>query len=506
MSDLNLSDNTLSVFGRMANLFRRGSGRSKSENEMNQGDGIMSKDGVNFLTNGGKKNPLVSTISGESKEPVRSGDSITNVAVKLYSLLKKDYESDKLKSELETNFRKEREGLRDKRSKELLDEINKKAQKPKKQEIEKAVKDPKEKTRPEVLKNKEPTKQPAKETTKETAKEAPKETPKQPAAPKEAVKEVPKKTAEPATAPKPAEVKPTTSTKTTTPTPAATPTASKVVQNVVAPVAAVALSAATTAAIGAAESGGNYNVTFGDRVGKDGQIVGKYDSPEKLIGKKLTDMTLEEVEKFGRMRPDGTGAVGKYQFMPTTLFGRKMSNGKFAPGLVQMLKLDMKTVKFDAKTQDELQQALRAQDVATLKRLNVPITPGYEYMAHYIGAGGAAAVHRSILAGENLTVAEVMIANKFKIGVNPELYRIRAHEFEKILEERLTKKGGVTPHSSMVEETSKENKALKAQAKTTTNNTTVNNINNTTITSVPPKNVVMQPKSDASPVITNARE
>jgi hypothetical protein len=76
-------------------------------------------------------------------------------------------------------------------------------------------------------------------------------------------------------------------------------------------------------AIGAAESGGNYDITYGDSLDKKGNIV-----PSKTYAappKKLTEMTLSEVREFGIKRSEngqGAGALGKYQMMPTTLFGR----------------------------------------------------------------------------------------------------------------------------------------------------------------------------------------
>jgi muramidase (phage lysozyme) len=230
----------------------------------------------------------------------------------------------------------------------------------------------------------------------------------------------------------------------------------------------VALTTAT--AIGAAESGGNYNITFGDRVDKSGKIVNSkgYITPEQVFGKKLTEMTLSEVKEFGRMRSansPNSGATGKYQFMPSTLFG----NSK-APGLVQKLGLSMDT-KFTPEVQDKLQELLHTQDVAILRKKGVPITPGYEYMAHYIGAGGATVVYNSVKRGENVTVAESMISAGLTAPGkqnNPELYTIRVADFEGILANRLMKKGLASPHAAgaqtgnKIDSSSKENKNLKA--------------------------------------------
>jgi hypothetical protein len=245
----------------------------------------------------------------------------------------------------------------------------------------------------------------------------------------------------------------------------------------------------SAAAIGAAESGGNYDITFGDTVDKKtGKIknLKGYPTPEELFGKKLTDMTLSEVKEFGEIRSaksPSSGASGKYQFMPSTLFGRTGKDGKHIPGLVEQLGLSMDT-KFSPQVQDKLQELLHTQDVATLKRLGVPITPGYEYMAHYIGARGASAVYKSVSKGESITVAQALVNDGLQEPGpnNKELYEIKVNQFEKILEQRLIKKGGLSsPHSAgqevgtKIDTISEENKNLKKSASSKSTSTIINN-------------------------------
>jgi len=287
---------------------------------------------------------------------------------------------------------------------------------------------------------------------------------------------------------------------------------------------AAVLGTTVTSAIGASESGGDYNISFGDRFDKkSGKMVNfakdpKTGKPLNLMtpeefsgGKKLTEMTLEEVKAFGEYRSQngaGAGAVGKYQFMPTTLFGRVDKQGKYIPGLVAQLKIPMNT-QFSGPVQEQLQELLRTQDVNVLKKAGVPITPGYEYMAHYIGAGGAIAVYNSIKRGENKTVAEVMTDARFPVGNNRELYEIRAIDFEKELQNRLEQKGKLTPHSSadsgeQVSSKSQENKNLKKTtndlpAPLNVNNT---NINQTTNTPAPQKTT---PKNDRPAILEKSR-
>ena len=127
--------------------------------------------------------------------------------------------------------------------------------------------------------------------------------------------------------------------------------------------------------------------------------------------------------------------------------------------------------KFTPAVQDKLQELLHTEDVAILKKKGVPITPGYEYMAHYIGAGGASVVYNSVKRGENVTVAEAMISAGLTAPGkqnNPELYTIRVADFEGILANRLMKKGLASPHAAgtdtgnKIDSSSKENKNLKA--------------------------------------------
>lgn len=265
----------------------------------------------------------------------------------------------------------------------------------------------------------------------------------------------------PATTPPPTAKPVTITPPTVQPAPAPVPRPLPSVSTVGKAAVATATGVSLSKAIGAAESGGNYNITYGDRMDKkSGKIVSSLKSktdpkqtlktPQDLFGKPLTDLTLEEIQQFQKYKDSeipGTGAVGKYQFMPTTLFGRKDKKGNFIPGLVQEMNLPMNT-KFDESTQDRLFELLHSKDVATLKRLGVPITPGFEYMAHYLGAGGTNAVYKAIQAKQDVTVAQALTAAGLKVGQNEELYKIKVSEFEKILEGRLVQKGGFTPHSA----------------------------------------------------------
>lgn len=194
--------------------------------------------------------------------------------------------------------------------------------------------------------------------------------------------------------------------------------------------------------IGGAESLGNYNVSFGDRKLKSGKFT---NIAETQTGKSLTDMTLKEVAEYQATR-GANGAVGKYQFMTTTLFGRKDSKGKLIPGLVQQEGLDVNTTKFTPEIQERLQKRLLEQNSASLKNMNIPITPGNQYMAHYIGPAGTKAVHEAIQKNPNMSVADAMTAKGYKVGNNPELYKLKVGEFESTLAQRLVK--NENPHAT----------------------------------------------------------
>ena len=149
----------------------------------------------------------------------------------------------------------------------------------------------------------------------------------------------------------------------------------------------------------ASESGGRYDLSFGDAPQKDGTIVnvlGKSKNfpqlagkiimtPKDFSGKPLNEMTLAEVQAFQEYRnreAPNTNAVGKYQFMRTTLFG---TAGK--PGLVDQLKLPMNTI-FNADTQELLQAKMRKDNAAVLEKQGVPATDANLNLANAVGAGG----------------------------------------------------------------------------------------------------------------------
>jgi len=210
----------------------------------------------------------------------------------------------------------------------------------------------------------------------------------------------------------------------------------------VAPSAAPASSVSN--AIGASEAGGSYDIAFGDVVGRGGKIknLKGVKTAQEFANKKLSEMTLEEILKFQNERDSknkGTSAVGKYQFMKKTLFGYDLKGG-----LVKQAGLSMND-KFSPENQEKLQEVFLGQNAAILKKSGVPTSPGYLYMAHYIGPYGAIAVYDSNEKGEDITVAQALTKKGYADPSkhNPELAKIKVSQLEEILSGRMAK-GGAT--------------------------------------------------------------
>lgn len=172
------------------------------------------------------------------------------------------------------------------------------------------------------------------------------------------------------------------------------------------------------------ESAGDYNVTFG---------VDKYESPEDFSGgKKLTEMSLAEVMAFQNKRnqtSENTGAVGKYQFIQSTL-----------ADLINKSKLDINNTKFTPQVQEQLQSLLLKENIKGLKSRAIPTTPTNLSLAHYIGVGGVSAVERAIAEGKgDQSVADVLkeYTGQDVSKQNRELTQIKAKDFQNFQENRL---------------------------------------------------------------------
>ena len=142
-------------------------------------------------------------------------------------------------------------------------------------------------------------------------------------------------------------------------------------------------------------------------------------TPEQFSGKPLTEMTLAEVQAFQNYRnreAPNTNAVGKYQFMRTTLFG---SAGK--PGLVDQLKLPMDTI-FNADTQELLQATMRKGNAAALEKQGVPATDANLNLANAVGAGGVVKLLKPENADKN--AIQVLGLTGAAATTNPQLNKL----------------------------------------------------------------------------------
>ncbi len=205
-------------------------------------------------------------------------------------------------------------------------------------------------------------------------------------------------------------------------------------------------------AIGKRESQGNY-----DAVNTTGELKGKKANksdfePEEVLDKSLTDMTLQEVNDYQndyRIDNETSRAVGKYQFMRTTLFGK---NGK-GGGLVddynraqtsESDKIKM-TDKFTPDVQDRLFDFSMTKRETTLRNAGVDINPATLYSSHYIGEGATAKVNEAVKKGQgDKTVAQVMKDANMTVGENPELYRIKAKDWFSTMQSRVGSDTGTT--------------------------------------------------------------
>ena len=203
------------------------------------------------------------------------------------------------------------------------------------------------------------------------------------------------------------------------------------------------------AAMAGNETGGRFDISYGDTLDpKTNTVINKtgYESPgqwaKRTLGTSmpLTQFTLQQVRDFQKYKDSvqsGSGAVGAFQFMPNTLFGRVV-NGKTVPGLVQQLNLPMDT-KFNQQTQQLLQDKLLAANDSVLKKGGVEVSSGNRYMAQYIGGGGAVGVHQDLKTNPNITVAQSMVKRGFADPTkkNPELAIITVGQFPEVMAQRM---------------------------------------------------------------------
>ena len=159
--------------------------------------------------------------------------------------------------------------------------------------------------------------------------------------------------------------------------------------------------------IGKSEGGqSGYNATYGYGYGKQDPLI------EKMfgVGKKLTDLSINEVLMYTKARGGNKGAVGKYQFMPTTLTHLVSKASGYA--------IHYQT-KFTPEVQDTLYGIFSQSNVKVLKANGIPITPENIHLAHAVGAEGAVKLIKH--ADQNANIQDVLGFKKEVRATNPHL-------------------------------------------------------------------------------------
>ncbi len=166
-------------------------------------------------------------------------------------------------------------------------------------------------------------------------------------------------------------------------------------------------SASTTSAmgvVGASEGGAaGYDAIYGfSGIGGDPSI------PKTHGGKNLSQLTIGQVLAIAKSRGKNRGAVGKYQFMPSTL-----------EYLLQHAGLTMNDL-FSPENQDLLYRVFTELNGQELRKRGIEPTPENLHLAHALGAAGAAQL---LKADPNAIAADVL---GFKVGsdariTNPQL-------------------------------------------------------------------------------------
>jgi hypothetical protein len=142
------------------------------------------------------------------------------------------------------------------------------------------------------------------------------------------------------------------------------------------------------------------------KVNKNGTVE-KWSKENLGKEKKLTELTFSELLDFQKSRPAGQAAVGKIQFIPSTLFGKELDGGKGTIFGLSGLKM---TDKFSEDNQEILISTLSKNDDNVLKKgLNgQDITPGMKLAANFIGPQGLLWVMEDSKKDPTLSVADII--------------------------------------------------------------------------------------------------
>lgn len=165
-----------------------------------------------------------------------------------------------------------------------------------------------------------------------------------------------------------------------------------------------ALATSYNARIAAGESGtAGYDAIYGF-----GGAGGDPSIPASHNGRNLSQLSIGEALKIAESRMSrNAGAMGKYQFMPSTL--------KYLMTSAGLTNSD----QFNSENQEKLQQAFIASNAATLRRMGIAPTEVNLALAHAVGAGGAAKLLNP--ANANSNAADVLGLTGAGKTTNPQL-------------------------------------------------------------------------------------
>lgn len=174
------------------------------------------------------------------------------------------------------------------------------------------------------------------------------------------------------------------------------------------------------------ETGGADNpedVVGGERLENGTRKISDF-SPERTAGKKLSEMTIEEVQDYqekNRMGSSARGAGGG-QFMPGTLRDTIKSYNKENPND----EITKDTV-FDLETQEKLVRQLTKDNAKRLREEGIEVNPENLYAAHHLGVNGLKKLRKAIKDGKGDKMMSELFPSQAK--TNPHFYKIAAEDF-----------------------------------------------------------------------------
>jgi soluble lytic murein transglycosylase-like protein len=432
-----------------------------------------------------KKDPRFVTKSVTSETPVQKGESVTDIAAKLFALFKGSFDEENKEEKIKKNSQKSMEAVRDKRNKELIAALT---SEPK--DLKKETKD--------IKKQEDQVK---------------KEIPKQPAAPKPPTVAAPKPGAQPpAAAPKgPAPAQPPTAAAPKGPTPSATPAPKPGPSAAPAPSAVPTIPTGTVAKVvvgGAALAGTTAAMAMPSPAVAD--VIQK---AAKTVGVDIALMYAMAKQESG-FNPNAaaktSSAKGLYQFIKGTWKSMVEKYGSKYPILKQR-------DAFDPEANALAGALFIKENSEILDQAKIPVNATTVYAAHFLGPGGA----KTLLKGDPNKIAASVLPEAAKAN-KPIFYKTdktkkpdtnQPRTIQEVINVLFEKVGKYQELYSValkdsnsgkrLAEASTEGKDLKKQTASAGGTVIVNQNNNIVATADKPRTMTV-PRSDASTFVQGA--